>query len=215
MPMRFNRSQPDQIEVRVQGILRRSDELICQSKILRDATSFLLNRFDEALLLEMNGKPPTSSGSPQRWRDSILDWAVDSALRITNATKANLQLFDPVSGILLIAAQRGFEHPFLEFFQSVHEGKAACGRALEARKRVIVEDVTESPVFHGTAALEVLLDAEVRAVQSTPLIGPSGTVLGILSTHWPSPCCPNNRVLASLDVLARAAAQGLEHTLQR
>jgi hypothetical protein len=212
VPMQCNRSQPDQIEIRVQGVLRRSDELICQSKALRASTISLLNRFDQALLLEKKGEAHTRYGPPPANRDSILAWAIDSALQITNATKANLQVVDPASGVLLIAAHRGFKCPFLDFFMCVHGGKAACGTALETRRRVIVEDVTESPVFHGTNALEVLLDAGVRAVQSTPLIGSSGTILGILSTHWPSPSCVNNRTLASLDVLARTTARCLEHT---
>jgi hypothetical protein len=212
VPMEFNRSQLDQIEMRVQEALRHSDELICQSKALRASTISLLNRFDQALLLDKNGEAHAKDGPLRASRNSILDWAVDAALQITNATKANLQVVDPASGVLLIAAQRGFKYPFLDFFMCVHGGKAACGTAFETRRRVIVEDVTESPVFHGTDALEVLLDAGVRAVQSTPLIGSSGTILGILSTHWPSPSCLDNRTLASLDVLARTTALCLERT---
>jgi hypothetical protein len=76
----------------------------------------------------------------------------------------------------------------------------------------MVEDVTESPVFHGTLALEVLLDAKVRAVQSTPLVGSSGAILGVLSTHWRSSHRLRNSSLVRLDVLARTVARWLEHT---
>lgn len=213
MPMQFNRSGMDHVEVRVQEVLRRSDELIRQSYFLRASTISLLNRCEQADLVKKNGEAHAGDGSPQSSRDAILNWAVDCALKITNASKGNLQVFDPASGVLLIAAQRGFQKPFLDFFKCVDGGEAACGRAFETGTRVVVEDVTESPVFHGTTALEVLLDAGVRAVQSTPLIGFSGTMLGILSTHWPSPYRLSNRALVSLDVLARTAARCLERTL--
>lgn len=209
--MQFNRSRMDPVEVRVQGVLRRSDELIRQSYFLRASTISLLNQCEQADLVKKNGEAHARYGSPQRSRDSVLEWAIDCALKITNATKGNLQLFDPASGVLFIAAQRGFKQPFLNFFMCVDEGEAACGRAFETGTRVVVEDVTESPVFSGTAALEVLLDAGVRAVQSTPLIGFSG-MLGILSTHWESPYRLSNRALVSLDVLARTTARCLEHS---
>jgi hypothetical protein len=118
------------------------------------------------------------------------------------ADMANLQLMDPVSGDLHIAAQYGFRRPFLDFFECVHENQAVCGTAFRRGSRVIVEDVTHSPIFYGTAALEVVLDANVRAVQSTPVISSSGFTVGVLSTHWSSPYRPRDRDLLSLDLLA-------------
>jgi GAF domain-containing protein len=93
----------------------------------------------------------------------------------------------------------------------VHEGEAACGEALKNRRRIVIDDVTESPVFRGKPALEVLLDAKVRAVQSTPLIGASGTMLGVLSTHWSSPRHVSEHDLFQFDLLARTIANCLEY----
>jgi len=59
---------------------------------------------------------------------------------------------------------------FLEYFDAVPSGQAACGWALREAQRVVVRDVTDSPVFHNSPALEVVLDAGVRSVQSTPLL---------------------------------------------
>lgn len=142
---------------------------------------------------------------------SLLNWAVDSAIRVTNATKGNLQIFDPASGALQIVAHRGFKQPFLDFFKRVTGDESACAKAFGTCQRVTVEDVTESPIFCGTPALEVLLDARVRAVQSTPLVGSSGAILGVLSTHWPSPRRLSNDALVKLDVLARTVARWLQH----
>ena len=151
----------------------------------------------------------------RRYQASMLNWMVDSAIRVTGADMANLQLFDPVSKSLRIEAQRGFNDPFLEFFGSVEDGHAACGTAFKTRQRVIVDDVAESPIFRRTDALEVLLDARVRAVQSTPLVGRSGLLLGVISTHWASPYRPSSRQLCSLDLLSRVAADCVEHRLPR
>ena len=41
-------------------------------------------------------------------------------------------------------------------------------------ERVIVEDVTTSPIFAGIPALKVMLSAGCRAVQSTPLLTRAG-----------------------------------------
>jgi hypothetical protein len=75
---------------------------------------------------------------------------------------------------LRIEAYRGFERPILEYFDRVRHREAACGTALESRRSVVVEDVTDSVVFQkDVATLEAMLDARVRSVQSIPLIGES------------------------------------------
>jgi PAS domain S-box-containing protein len=54
--------------------------------------------------------------------------------------------------------------------------------------------------------------AAVRAVQSTPLVARSGRRLGMLSTHFrTAPTRPTDRALRLLDILARQAADFIEH----
>ena len=120
----------------------------------------------------------------------------------------NIQLLE--GGALHIAAHYGFEAPFLEFFNSVHDGMAACGTALQRGGRIIIEDVMNSPVFAGTPALDVMRAANARAVQSTPLVSRSGRVLGMFSTHYRTPRRPSERELHLLDLLARQAADLIE-----
>jgi GAF domain len=119
------------------------------------------------------------------------------------ARVANIQLFDPASAALRIEAQRGFSQPLPEFFDCVHDGHAVCSTAFKTRAQIIVEDVAESPIFLGTPALEVVLDAGVRAVVSTPMVGSTGSILGILSTHRRRPWRPRHRELHLLNLLAR------------
>jgi signal transduction histidine kinase/CheY-like chemotaxis protein len=137
---------------------------------------------------------------------------VDAAIAITRADMGNIQLFDHGSGTLRIAASCGFDTPFLEFFNTVHEGEAACGQAVQRAARVVIGDVTTSPVFVATPALDVLLTAGVRAVQSTPLVCRSAQLLGVLSTHYRTPRVPTDRELHLLDVLVRQAADWVERT---
>ena len=77
-------------------------------------------------------------------------------------------------------------------------------------ERVVVEDVASSPIFAGTPALAVMLEAEARAVQSTPLVSRSGKLLGMFSTHYRTPRRPTERDLRLLDLLARQAADLIE-----
>jgi hypothetical protein len=209
--MHPNRWQTEHFNLRARRVILQSYELIRQSQALQVQTRLLLDRFEQRAELNSYGVIPKQPDFPHGNYEAMLNWAVDASLVITNADMANLQLVDPESGALFIAAQCGFSRAFLDYFGRVHEGEAACGHALKARKRIIVDDVTESLVFQGTPALEVLLDAGVRAVQSTPLIGPSGATLGMLSTHWSTPCHLKAQDMLELDLLARTVAHCLEY----
>jgi len=139
-----------------------------------------------------------------------LDAVVDAAIAITGAQKGNLQLLDRTTGVLTIAAQRGFGDAFLKFFASVRDDASACAAAMKSGERVIVEDVRESEVFAGQPSKKVLLDADVRAVTSTPLLASTGNLLGMISTHFAKPHRPDERELHLMDLLARQTADYLE-----
>ena len=141
---------------------------------------------------------------------TVLDEIVGTAIAITHADMGNIQLFDANSGSLKIMAHHGFEQPYLDYWNSVNEGQGTCGTALGRRERVIVEDVTMSPIFVSTPALDVQLQAGVRAVQSTPLLSRSGNLLGMLSTHYRTMRRPEERDLQALDLLARLTADIIE-----
>ena len=136
---------------------------------------------------------------------------------MTGADFGNIQLVDEKTGELVIAAHRGFPEWWLDYWRRVGTGiGASCGAALDRSERVIVEDVEKSDIFRGTPSLEVQLRAGVRAVQSTPIVGRSGTPLGMISTHWKTPHRPDDRTLRLLDLLAQQAGTIVEalHTQQ-
>jgi PAS domain S-box-containing protein len=138
----------------------------------------------------------------------LLDEILAAGIEITGADMGHIQLLE--DGVLKIAAQRGFEPPFLEFFNSAHGGDTACGMALDLRERVIVEDVASSPIFAGTPGLAVMLGAGVLAVESTPLVTREGQLVGVFSTHYRTVHRPADRDLRLLDVLARQTADLIE-----
>ena len=142
--------------------------------------------------------------------DSLMEEILDAAIAITAADMGSIQLRDRNSNTLRIVASRRFNRPFLEFFAEVTDDRTACGAAMQCGQRVIVEDVATSGIYAGTPALDAMLAAGVRGVQSTPLISRSGVLLGMLSTHYRTPMLPADRDLRVLDLLARQAADAIE-----
>lgn len=140
---------------------------------------------------------------------TLLGEVLDAAIAATGTDMGNVQLLDPASGELRIIAQRGFLKPFLEFFNSVHDGMAACGTALKDGKRVIVENVESDPLFDDESR-KMMLAAGALSVQSTPFITRSGRLLGIFSTHYRAPRSFDERNLRLLDMLAQQAADLIE-----
>jgi two-component sensor histidine kinase len=141
----------------------------------------------------------------------ILGEIVETAMAIAGADFGNIQLLNPETSKLRIVTQRGFPQWWLDYWTDVSTGCGACGTALEDGKRVVIENLEESRVFAGTPALEIQLKAGVRACQSTPLVSRSGKVLGMFSTHYKMPYRPDERTLRLLDLLARQAADFIEH----
>src|SRR5215212_5396217 len=142
--------------------------------------------------------------------ESRLNDILNVAIEISGADKGNIQLLEGESGKLTLVAQSGFEEPFLEFFATVDDESSACGLAMQAQQRVIVEDITESELFAGKPSLNIMLEAGVRAVQSTPLISSSGTLLGMISTHFETTRRATEQELRLMDLLARQSADYLE-----
>ncbi len=143
--------------------------------------------------------------------ESRLADILDAAIRVSRADKGNIQLLDNRSEALVIAAQRGFERPFLDFFARVScRESSACAAAMDQMQRVIVEDVVQSDLFAHGGGRAVMLAAGARSVQSTPLVSSAGRLLGMISTHFSRPHRSADRELRLLDLLARQTADYLE-----
>jgi PAS domain S-box-containing protein len=140
---------------------------------------------------------------------SALDDVLGEAVYMMGADFGNIQILNPATGALEIVAQRGFSAKFLEHFHEVRldEG-SCCAQAMATGGRMTIEDVNLDPAYEPHRS--VAARAGYRAVQSTPLTGPSGAVIGMLSTHYRSPYQLSLRDGQLFDLFARHAAYLVE-----
>ncbi len=140
---------------------------------------------------------------------AALDDVLENAILTSRADFGNVQLYNAPIGALEIVAQRGFRQDFLDYFRTVRvdEG-SACAQAMQSGKRIIIEDVQLDPAYEPHR--RVAGAAGYRGVQSTPLQGSNGSILGMLSTHFRQPHRPTERDQRLLDLYARHAADLIE-----
>ncbi|HEY7181442.1 MAG TPA: PAS domain S-box protein, partial [Blastocatellia bacterium] len=133
---------------------------------------------------------------------SALEEILQSTIRLMRADFGNIQLYDADRKVLRLAAARGFDEPFVETFRVVGaDDHTASGRALRDRTRVVIDDVERDDLY--APYREAAASAGYRSVQSTPLYGREGRLLGVLSTHWRAPHRPSEQELLTLDLYAR------------
>jgi PAS domain S-box-containing protein len=140
----------------------------------------------------------------------ILEEILEAAIAIAEADCGTVQVVDPHSGELEIAAHRALPDWWLADWSRTSGGRGVSGTALERRARVIVKDVSSSELFTSAEGLEIQRRAGIRAVRSTPLVSRSGLTLGTISTFYRLPGAPRAHVLRFLELLARQAADILE-----
>jgi hypothetical protein len=142
-------------------------------------------------------------------QQTLLGALVRAALDHTPADTANAQLVDPDRGGLYIAAQQGFERPFLDFFAWVSTDGSACATAAASGTPIMVTNVLRSPLFTD-ASRQAMRDARSYAVYSIPLLSSSGQLLGVFSCHYRRPGMPSHDVAPLLNFLAQAATRSLQ-----
>lgn len=141
----------------------------------------------------------------------VLKEIVDTAVTISGADFATIQLLDSNSSNLPIVAHHGFPKWWLDYWDKVSVGQGNCVTALENGERIIVERIEENPIFTDTPALNIQLKAGVRAIQSTPILSKSGKPLGMLSTYYKEPYKPSQHEFNLLDLLVNHIAGIIEH----
>jgi GAF domain-containing protein len=140
----------------------------------------------------------------------IIDWLLQRGLDLSQTSFGNVQLISWEAGYLEIKAQQGFDEGFLRFFERVRiEDGSACARALRNRQAIVIEDIMTDEEF--SPCRQVVSDAGIRGVQSTPILSSSGALLGIMSTHFAVPHRPTKIELRELQHAAHLAADALIH----
>jgi len=142
---------------------------------------------------------------------ALLNEVLGFALTFLHAERGNVQLVDPATGALRIAAQRGFGPEFMEYFATVADDGSACGRAAQQHAQVVITDVITDPGF--APHREIALASGFRAVQSTPLVNRVGQLVGMLSTHYPQPTTPPRRDLRIVSQFGALVGDNLDAML--
>ena len=115
------------------------------------------------------------------------------------------------SGKLRLLAFRGFNPEAAQFWEWVRaDSKSTCGIALRDKHRVIAPDIATCNFMAGSEDQQIYLQTGIRACQTTPLIGRSGNVVGMISTHWRTPHQPSEKDFRLFDTLATQAANFIE-----
>jgi CheY-like chemotaxis protein/nitrogen-specific signal transduction histidine kinase len=136
---------------------------------------------------------------------------LDAAILVLQGTFGNIELYDPIRGVLKIVAQRGFREEFMQAMGTVPINTGLAGaRAIRNRKRVIIPDVGEDPEYEPYRTLAA--NAGYRAVQATPMLSREGEVLGALVTHLPEARDFSVHELQVLDLYSRQAADAVVRT---
>ncbi len=150
---------------------------------------------------------------PEPGQNGLYTGLLDATINVMHADAASVQLFEEDGRTLRLLASRNFHSDSEAFWKYVDAGSAsACGLALQANARIIIEDVEAAARIAETGDLAAFRRSGLRAVQSTPLISRSGRRLGMISTHWRLPHRPEPGDFPLFDVLARQIADLIERT---
>jgi PAS domain S-box-containing protein len=199
------------VSLTISPVRNREGRVIGASKVARDVSERkraeqALHESEARLAVEANALAKLNDWSSRLWRIPSLKEGLDEMLagviELLGADKGNIQLLDTERGVLTIAAQRGFDREFLDFFREVSANDdSACGRALRLREPVVIEDVEADAPF--APFRPVARAARFRSVVSAPLIRADGTPIGMLSAHFASCHRPTDQDLRRLDLYVR------------
>lgn len=138
-----------------------------------------------------------------------LENVLDRAIAMHRTDMGYIHLFDRQTCTLVLAVQRGFNTASVDELQTVSITEySPCIMALRTGETVIVEDVKVDPRFTPHRAIAAA--AGYRAAQSTPLPSRTGTLVGVLSTHFRQPRKFLPWEMKLLDMHARHAADLIE-----
>jgi two-component system, cell cycle sensor histidine kinase and response regulator CckA len=151
-----------------------------------------------------------------RGTDALYEQTLDTAMAILRADFSCIQMFHPdrgTGGELRLLGHRGLNAEAARRYEWVRPTtRTTCGEALRTGRRVAVPDFRKCDFMSGSDDLDGYLGAEILAGQTTPLVSRSGALLGMVSTYWREPHELAATEIRALDVLARMAADLIEHS---
>lgn len=185
-----------------QDVSHSAREAILRARALRDSAQRTKehSRALQHKILTSLERPASSSYKAAAPVSLSLPEFLHNAVKVSCADFGNIQWFEPGTRSLRIVAHQGFDSAFLNYFAQVTaEPGTACGKAMQSGSRVVVRDVKSDPIFCNEESGDVLLQSNVRSVQSTPLVTRAGSFVGVLSTHYRRAGGPSHHALERLD----------------
>jgi len=127
--------------------------------------------------------------------------------------KGSVMLFDPLKELLLQAAGPSLPDSYKELLKSgvpIGPNMGSCGTAAYRKKRVIVPDIKNSPLFPYKEANEQIINNGLLACWSQPIIASDGDILGTVANYSNKVGEPDAGDLGVLEWSARIAAIAIE-----
>lgn len=143
--------------------------------------------------------------------DAILAAILDRAIAQSGADCGYIQSLEPQATALRIVAARGLSQEFLDRWSSVAIEDGVSGVAFKQQSSVVVADLESSEFFVDDKTQQVHRRAGVRAMQSTPLFSRAGEPIGAIATYYKTMRSLSADELQRLFLLARHAADIIEH----
>src|ERR1700733_499426 len=141
---------------------------------------------------------------------------LDAAIEIAGADMGVMYRFDEEQDCLRIVASQGFPNHLLKYFAVVRrDTNTTCAAAFAGRIRVVVKDVSTSPLFRASSELYVMHELGIAAAHSTPIIGATGRLWGVFTMHFRAPQMHESYDPLALDLLAVELADCLDRLVSR
>lgn len=140
---------------------------------------------------------------------------LEAAIGIVRSALASMQVLRG-AGELQLLAWRGLHPGTVRSWRQLNmQSLRVCAQALQRKQRVIIADTELCELLSGSAELLEYRRCGIRSMQATPLISHSGSLLGVIATHWREPHESTPDELRLFDVLARLAADLLERAMRQ
>jgi hypothetical protein len=113
----------------------------------------------------------------------FLEDQLESLVSAHGSGHGSLQIYDEKRRVLRLVAQMNFTAEFIDMFGELTlDSGTVCERAASNHESLFVSDVQENGDFPGVAAFAARNG--IHAIQSSPIFGFDGELLGMVSTHF-------------------------------
>jgi PAS domain S-box-containing protein len=176
-------------------------------------TPDLASPTERLLRLHVGVLDQLTSGASLR---EVLDAIAGRIDTLVPNTRCVILLVDEGGDMLRAASAPNVAPEWVPWINNLPVGplSGSCGSAVHHRRRVIVEDIANSPLFSGQFR-EAALNEGIRASWSLPFLSPDGAVAGTFALYYPTPHAPSPAELAILEDCSHLVAMAVEHTRAR